>query len=118
MLSDELQIETIPTLQFYRKGRLLWEHKGALHLEQNIGEGVLYYANTYAGGADARDFVFQIQTLDDFHSFIKEDENNDQILKVVDVSIEQAEPCIKIYPAVLALAKNLKVKNRNFFDFF
>lgn len=115
MLSDELQIATVPTLQFYRKGRLLWEHKGALHLEQNIGEGVLYYANTYAGGADARDLIFQIQNLDDFQSFIKEDENNDKILKVVDVSIEQAEPCIKIYPAVLALAKNLKVHKFSFF---
>eukprot|EP00210_Caulerpa_lentillifera_P006676 g6379.t1 len=108
LLSDELQIDTVPTLQFYRKGQLLWEHKGVLHLERNINEGVLFYANTYAGGADASAHVFQINTIDDFNTFIQEAEDESRILKVVDVSIERAEPCIKIYPAVLALARNLK----------
>jgi len=69
---------------------------------------VLYYANTYAGGADARDFVHQIKSREDFESFVGGD--SDKVLKVVDVSVKTADPCIHIYPAVLALAKNFKVR--------
>ena len=36
---DELGIEVLPTLQFWRDGQMLWEHRGVLQLEQNIGEG-------------------------------------------------------------------------------
>ena len=76
--------------------------------------GVLYYANTYAGGADASDHVFQIKTREDFESFVHDGDNTDKVLKVVDVSVSRAEPCIHIYPAVLALAKKLQVCCRVF----
>ena len=36
---DELGIEVLPTLQFWRDGQLLWEHRGVLELEQDLGEG-------------------------------------------------------------------------------
>ena len=36
---DELGIEVLPTLQFWRDGQMLWEHRGVMQLEQNIGEG-------------------------------------------------------------------------------
>ena len=70
--------------------------------------GVLFYANMYAGGADASDHVIQISSREDFDAFVQKEGN---ILKVVDVSVERAEPCIHIYPAVLALAKNFKVSS-------
>jgi len=106
-LADELDVDTIPTLQFYRGGQLLWEHKGVVQLQKDLGEGVLYYANTYAGGADASDFVFQIKSKEDFENFIQQGDN-EKILKVIDVSVESADPCIRVYPAVLALAKNFQ----------
>jgi len=106
-LAEDLGVDTIPTLQFYRSGQLLWEHKGVVQLQQDLGEGVLYYANTYAGGADASDFVFQIKSREDFETFIRQDDSK-KVLKVVNVSVETADPCIRVYPAVLALAKNFK----------
>lgn len=36
----ELGVEVLPTLQFWREGKLLWEHKGILHLQQDLGEGL------------------------------------------------------------------------------
>lgn len=38
-LCDELDVDTIPTIQFYRDGQLLWQHKGALEWQQDLGEG-------------------------------------------------------------------------------
>lgn len=36
---DELGIEVLPTLQFWRDRQMLWEHRGVLQLEQDLGEG-------------------------------------------------------------------------------
>lgn len=36
---DELGIDTIPTLQFWKSGTKLWEHKGIVALENDLGEG-------------------------------------------------------------------------------
>ena len=35
----ELGIEVIPTVQFWRDGQKLWEHKGIVQLESDLGEG-------------------------------------------------------------------------------
>jgi hypothetical protein len=45
---DILGVEVIPTVQFWREGKLLWEHRGVNQLEQNMGEGVLYFGDRYA----------------------------------------------------------------------
>lgn len=33
-VAQKLGIEVLPTIQFYRDGKLLWEHKGLNNLEQ------------------------------------------------------------------------------------
>lgn len=38
-LLDTLQVDVIPSVQFWRAGKKLWEHKGILSLEQDLGEG-------------------------------------------------------------------------------
>ena len=38
-LLDELNIEVLPTVQFWKQGKLLWEHKGIVALQQDLGEG-------------------------------------------------------------------------------
>lgn len=38
-LLDQLGIDVLPTVQFWRNGRKLWEHRGAMQLEQGLGEG-------------------------------------------------------------------------------
>jgi hypothetical protein len=46
---DVLGVEVLPTVQFWREGKLLWEHRGVNQLEQNMGEGVLYFGDRCAG---------------------------------------------------------------------
>ena len=36
---DKLGVDMLPTVQFWRSGKKLWEHRGILHLEQDLGEG-------------------------------------------------------------------------------
>lgn len=37
---EELGIEVIPTIQFWRGEKFLWEHRGYLQLDQDLGDGV------------------------------------------------------------------------------
>ena len=36
---DKLCVDVLPTVQFWRSKKKLWEHRGILHLEQDLGEG-------------------------------------------------------------------------------
>ena len=36
---DKLGVDVLPTVQFWRSKKKLWEHRGILHLEQDLGEG-------------------------------------------------------------------------------
>ena len=38
-LLDDLGIEVLPTVQFWKDGQRLWEHRGIVALQQNVGEG-------------------------------------------------------------------------------
>lgn len=38
-LCDELGITVLPTVQFWKEGAKLWEHRGIVALQQNVGEG-------------------------------------------------------------------------------
>lgn len=105
-LQEKLGIEVLPTVQFYREGNLLWEHKGYPVMQQNLGEGVLFFGDSAADGVKASTYVTEIHSKADFESFIAQPD--DQVLTVVDVSLSNASPCIHIYPAVLALAKNFQ----------
>lgn len=40
-LCDRLGVDTLPTLQFWRSGQKVWEHKGVVRLQDNLGEGGL-----------------------------------------------------------------------------
>lgn len=103
-LCDHLGIEVLPTLQFWRGGSKLWEHKGALHMGADLAEGVLFYDGSMANGVQAADFVQELHTKEDLDAFISS--GDDRVLKVVNMALTTAAPCIRVYPAVLALAKN------------
>lgn len=103
----ELGIRTIPSLLFFRNGRKLWEHRGVNNLEQELGEGVLYYGDTAANNEKASTFVQELHTKEDLHRFVRAQERD--VLTVVNVSMTICDPCIQIYPAVLALAKSFQV---------
>lgn len=103
---DILGIEVLPTVQFWRDGKLLWEHRGVNQLEQNMGEGVLYFGDSAAGGMHASDYVTELHSRADLDRFVAQ--QDDKVITVIDVSVSNAAPCIHIFPAVLALARSFK----------
>jgi hypothetical protein len=121
-LCSELGIEVLPTIQFWKRGKLLWEHKGVLSLEQDLGEGVLYFGGAQGAGGrlDAGDLVTELKSRADLDAFVSQQgpsssaseeqpsEERERILSVVDVSSPGATPCIHIFPAVVALARSFK----------
>ena len=103
-LADRLGIEILPTLQFYRAGKLLWEHKGHLQLNQDLGEGVLFFGDIAGNNVKASDYVTDLRSKVEFEEFIANQKEG--ILTVIDISLSNAGPCLHIFPAVLALAKS------------
>ena len=106
-LREHLGVTTVPSLVFRKEGRKVWEHKGAMGgADQNLGEGLLFYGDSAAGGAKASDYVEQMSTVGDVEAFVaKQPEGT---LSVVQIAQNNAVGCIRIYPAMLALAKNLQ----------
>ncbi|KAF8059985.1 SQD2 [Scenedesmus sp. PABB004] len=105
-LLDQLSIDVIPSVQFWRAGKLLWEHRGVNQLERDLGEGVLYFGDSAAGGVHASEHVTELHSQADLDAFVGGAE--ERVLTVVDVSVSSASPCIHIFPAVLALARSFK----------
>lgn len=105
-LLDVLGIEVIPSVQFWRGGKLLWEHRGVNQFDQGLGEGVLYFGDSAAGGVTASEHVTELHSQQDLDSFVNGQE--EKVLTVVNVSVSSAAPCIHIFPAVLALARSFK----------
>jgi hypothetical protein len=103
-LADKLGVDVLPSIQFWRSGKLLWEHKGHAQLSQNMGEGVLFYGDTAGNNVKASDYVTDLKTRADFDNFIAS--QSDQVLTVVNIAFSDAAPCIHVFPAILALAKN------------
>ena len=69
-----------------------------------FASGVLYYADHAANGVKASQYITDIHNKQDLDKFI--DQQDSKILTVIDVCLRNAGPCIHIFPAVLALAKN------------
>ena len=98
-----LGVRKLPTLRFYRGGRLLWAHEGFTNSATELGQGVLYYGE---GSADA--MVTQLRDLADLDAFLARAEPGQ--LCVVDVSLTNDARCINMYPAVVSLAKAMRAK--------
>jgi len=104
-LREHLGVTTVPSLVFRKEGRKVWEHKGALGgADQNLGEGLLFYGDSAAGGAKASDYVEQMSTVGDVEAFVAQQTKD--TLSVIQIAQNNAVGCIRIYPAMLALAKN------------
>ena len=57
-LLDRLKVEVVPTVQFWRNGAMLWEHRGVQELEADLGAAVT--------GA----YVAQLHTAADIEAFV------------------------------------------------
>ena len=104
-ICDRLGVDVLPTVQFWKNGKLLWEHKGIENLTQDLGEGVLYFGDTAGGQEKASTYIQDLDSREELKEFV-EGEEDDKKLVVVDVSLSDASPCVHIFPAVMALAKN------------
>ncbi|GAB4820580.1 hypothetical protein N2152v2_007626 [Parachlorella kessleri] len=105
-LCDKLGVEVLPTLQFYKEGKKIWEHRGHQAMEPAMGEGVLYFGDAAGGGEKASTYVTELHSRADFDHFMNQ--QDDKVLKVVNISLSSASPCVRIFPAVLALARNFQ----------
>lgn len=65
---------------------------------------MLYYGDTAGGNVKASTFVSELKSRADFDAFITEQDAS--VLTVVNVALTSATPCVHVFPAVLALAKN------------
>ena len=120
-LSAELGVSQFPTIQYWRNGKLLWQHAGAGAGAEALSQGVLFYADATGAGTKASDYVAEVHSKAEFDGFIASCAAPatgvrgatlaapcEQQLAVLDVSLARDSPgCVHIYPAVLALAQNL-----------
>lgn len=100
----ELGVSVLPSVQFYKRGKLLWQHGGHDALERDLGEGVLFYGDSAAGGEKASRFVAEVSSQPELDAFLAKVPKGE--LAVLDVSSSTAAPCVHVFPAVLALARN------------
>ncbi|EIE26385.1 hypothetical protein COCSUDRAFT_46068 [Coccomyxa subellipsoidea C-169] len=103
---DALGVEVLPTVQFWRDGKKLWEHRGIVQLEQDLGEGVLFYGDSMANGVKASSFVGELKGREDLEKFVQS--QPDTVLTVVNVSSSNATSCVRVFAAIAALAKSFK----------
>jgi hypothetical protein len=101
----ELGVDVLPTVQFWRGGAKLWEHRGFVEMEQDLGEGVLFYGDAAAGGERASQYVAEVGDEGALRAWA--DAAPPAELAVLFVSSSRAAACVHIFPAVLALARNM-----------
>ena len=120
-LSGELGVKHFPTVQYWRDGELLWQHEGAGSSAEALQEGALFYAGSAGGGAKVSDYIDEVHSPAELDAFLASCAAPakavrgmtlaapcDQQLAVLDVSLAAGSPgCVHIFPAVLALSKNL-----------
>eukprot|EP00198_Chlamydomonas_reinhardtii_P003490 XP_001692826.1 plastidic thioredoxin-like protein [Chlamydomonas reinhardtii] len=109
-LVQKLGVKVLPTLQFYRDGKLLWEHKGVMQMEAGVGEGMMYYGDaptTTSGGEAPSSLVADITSRAGLQQFLGA-ASDPKVLQVLNVALTSAGPCIKVFPAVVALSRTFK----------
>merc|ERR1712060_345814 len=42
-LAEDLGVSTFPTIQFYKSGKMLWQHEGIEDALKDLDDGMLYY---------------------------------------------------------------------------
>ncbi|XRA99321.1 thioredoxin [Pycnococcus provasolii] len=104
-LCEKLEIGKFPTLLFYRHGRLLWTQSG--YRKHAIGEGVLYYGSRLAGGEDSQRLVPDVSTESEIAALAQKNAQSGCLFTVVACTSTFCEPCVRVFPAALALAKAL-----------
>ena len=104
-LLNHLGVDILPTLQFWKQGVKIYEHRGSQNMDTDMAEGVLYWDGAMAEGQKAGQFVKELKSVKEVEDFAA-GSVGDKVLRVVAVSKMTSSPCLHMYPAVIALAKN------------
>lgn len=90
-------IDRVPHFSFYKNNEKIHEEEG-IGPDQLMGD-VLYYGDNHSG-------VVQLHNRDDVEKLI-DDHRADHKLIVLDVGLKHCGPCVKVYPTVLKLSKQM-----------
>lgn len=71
-----------------------------------LAAGVLFFGDTAARGEKVSQYVQELTSRAELEAYLSS--QGPDVLSVVDVSLNNADPCIHVFPAVLALAKNME----------
>ncbi|KAK9075068.1 hypothetical protein SSX86_003387 [Deinandra increscens subsp. villosa] len=91
------KIEKVPHFNFYKGMEKIHEEEG-IGPDRLMGD-VLYYGDSHSG-------VIQLHNREDVEKLIA-DHKEDKKLLVLDVGLKHCGPCVKVYPTVLKLSKQM-----------
>jgi len=118
-LCEELGVHALPSLFFFKDSRVLQQISGHVGMGSSLGEGVMYY-----GGADGAESHLATDYVDDVALAPAGAPGGGAAgplrvwaaarpagrLGVAMVSTLSDAPCLRVYPAAVALARNLRGK--------
>ncbi|XP_004499312.1 thioredoxin-like protein CDSP32, chloroplastic [Cicer arietinum] len=91
------KVEKVPHFSFYKSKEKIHEEEG-IGPDQLVGD-VLYYGDNHSG-------VVQLHSREDVEKVI-EDHKIDKKLIVLDVGLKHCGPCVKVYPTVIKLSRQM-----------
>lgn len=91
------KIEQVPHFSFYKGMEKIHEEEG-IGPDQLMGD-VLYYGDNHSG-------VVQLHSREDVEKLIQ-DHKEDHKLVVLDVGLKHCGPCVKVYPTVIKLSRQM-----------
>lgn len=91
-------IEQVPHFTFYKSMNKIHEEE-AIGPDQLVGD-VLYYGDSHSA-------VVQLHSREDVESLINEHRGDGKLI-VLDVGLKHCGPCVKVYPTVIKLSKQME----------
>lgn len=91
------KVENVPHFSFYKSKEKIHEEEG-IGPDMLVGD-VLYYGDNHSG-------VVQLHNVEDVQKLI-EDHKLDHKLIVLDVGLKHCGPCVKVYPTVVKLSRQM-----------
>lgn len=92
------KVDKVPHFSFY-KGNEKVHEEGAIGPDELVGD-VLYY------GGDAGSAVAQLHGVGDVERLMEEHRTDGKLI-VLDVGLKQCGPCVKVYPTVVKLSRQM-----------
>ncbi|KAJ4700592.1 Thioredoxin [Melia azedarach] len=94
---EKIEIEKVPHFSFYKSMEKIHEEEG-IGPDQLVGD-VLYYGDNHSA-------VVQLHSREDVEKLIA-DHKVDHKLIVLDVGLKHCGPCVKVYPTVIKLSRQM-----------